>query len=632
MRLRDWSIGTRIRTFIAVPALLVLLTVVGAIAAMWGLRDRAVSMSMDAVEARVREKLEVSTHAAALVLAEGLRGLDGDDARDAHLRDALETLRYEDDGSGYFFVFRGTAVVTIPPKPELVGRDMATSEDANGVRYVAELRDAAAAGGGFVAYDFPKPGAGVTPKLGYAERIPGTPYWIGTGVYVDHLDALRGELEGQFTGAIRAAIGWVAAPMLLLLLGVVLPVGLAIGRSITQPLREARDAMLDIAGGEADLTHRLAEDGRDEVSELAAGFNRFVEQLEGIVGQLSGSSTALSAAATELTRRSDGMAGSASKVRGCSASTSGLVGEVSERVHAMASASQDASSAVAAIAETTTALSGEVERLATGTEEMSATVGSVATALEELDASFQEVARSTGRSASATGEAAERVQSAVEGMRELGTAAEQVSQIVGLIRSVADQTNLLALNATIEAANAGDAGRGFVVVANEVKELAHQTAAATTQIGEQVEAMKHAVAASVAAFDGIQARTGEARELNDGIAAAVEEQSGTVAEIARTISRGAEAAQGTSEALSRVSSAVGELARSAEVAARGTDGIASSVDDTAGHTTAMTRDMQALEGESAANAATVEEVAGIAVDLDRQARDLGHMVARFRVH
>ena len=150
----------------------------------------AKEMLLDAQRARIKD----ITHAQ----ASGLAALATGKAENEQLHVIMQYVdraRFEDDGSGYFYVYKGTVNAAHPTQKQLVGKDLANTADSRGVHYVSELGKAAQAGGGFVDFVFPKPGAGEVLKLGYAEQIGGTPFWIGTGVYIDNVDKAEGHLS-----------------------------------------------------------------------------------------------------------------------------------------------------------------------------------------------------------------------------------------------------------------------------------------------------------------------------------------------------------------------------------------------------------------------------------------------------
>jgi methyl-accepting chemotaxis protein len=222
------------------------------------------------------------------------------------------------------------------------------------------------------------------------------------------------------------------------------------------------------------------------------------------------------------------------------------VGNIVDTVSTASTRLEDAAQELTRTAETTQALSGTV---AAASEQASANVQSVASATEEMTSSVNEIGRQVQESSKIAGEAVRQAQQTDARIAELSKAAGRIGDVVKLITAIAEQTNLLALNATIEAARAGEAGRGFAVVASEVKQLASQTAKATDEIGTQIAGMQAATQDSVAAIKEIGGTIGRISEIASTIAAAVEEQGATTQEIARNVG---EAAKGTQQVASNI--------------------------------------------------------------------------------
>jgi len=176
-------------------------------------------------------------------------------------------------------------------------------------------------------------------------------------------------------------------------------------------------------------------------------------------------------------------------------------------------------------------------------------VQSVASATEEMTSSVNEISRQVQESAKISGEAVKQARDTDARINALSQAAGRIGDVVKLITAIAEQTNLLALNATIEAARAGEAGRGFAVVASEVKQLASQTAKATDEISTQIAGMQTATQESVAAIKEIGGTIARISEIASTIAAAVEEQGAATQEIARNVG---EAAKGTAQVASNI--------------------------------------------------------------------------------
>ena len=216
------------------------------------------------------------------------------------------------------------------------------------------------------------------------------------------------------------------------------------------------------------------------------------------------------------------------------------VGHIVETVSSSATELEGAADTLTQTARTTEQLSSVV---AGASDEASSNVQTVAAATDELSSSVEEISRRVQESNQIAADAVRQAERTDGRIAELSQAASRIGDVVKLITAIAEQTNLLALNATIEAARAGEAGRGFAVVASEVKSLAMQTAKATEEIGSQIAGMQAATNDSVAAIKEISGTIGRISEITSVIAAAVEEQGATTREISRNVQ---EAAKGTS--------------------------------------------------------------------------------------
>lgn len=262
------------------------------------------------------------------------------------------------------------------------------------------------------------------------------------------------------------------------------------------------------SAGQGDLTGKVSVTGEDPIGQLGDGIRGFIENLKGIISGIDENAQHLSAAADELAALSDNMG------------------------------------------ETASQTSTQATTVATSAEEVSSNIQTVAAGAEEMSASIKEVATNAGEAARVAAEAVDAAEKTNITVSKLGESSAEIGNVIKVITSIAQQTNLLALNATIEAARAGEAGKGFAVVANEVKELAKQTAQATEEISQKIEAIQTDTKGAVDAISKISTIIGQINDIQGTIAAAVEEQTSTTAEIARNVH---EAAKGSSEIAENIS-------------------------------------------------------------------------------
>lgn len=206
----------------------------------------------------------------------------------------------------------------------------------------------------------------------------------------------------------------------------------------------------------------------------------------------------------------------------------------------------------------------QAESVSVSAREASANVEAVASATTQLSSSGHDISQSVTRSAAITRDAVRGIEGLSATMGALNEAADKIGEIVILISQIAGQTNLLALNASIEAQRAGNAGKGFSVVANEVKALAGQTARATDEIAQQVHAIQSTTRNAVTALEAVGSTIMNADEVVSTIAAAVEEQNAATDSIVRNINDAAQGNQSVSAAIGQVSGAAEHTGQMAE--------------------------------------------------------------------
>jgi methyl-accepting chemotaxis protein len=306
-----------------------------------------------------------------------------------------------------------------------------------------------------------------------------------------------------------------ARTLVIVILAVGLLIGLAMAwyvtRLVLRPLRIVSEVLDHVAEG--DLTYVANVASRDELGRMAQALDR------------------------------------------ANARTRDVVQTFTATAHTLASSAEELSATSREISDAADQASNEAGMVSSSAEQVSSSVHTVAASSEQMTASIAEIARNATDAAQVAAQAVESAHTASKTMTELGRSSEEVGNVIKVITSIAEQTNLLALNATIEAARAGEAGKGFAVVASEVKDLAQETAKATDEIGQRIVAIQNDIANAVAAIAAISEVITRIDQFQTTIAAAVEEQTATTQEIGRNIAEAATGAQEIARSVQGVASA-----------------------------------------------------------------------------
>ena len=310
-----------------------------------------------------------------------------------------------------------------------------------------------------------------------------------------------------------------------------------ITKAIVRPIQQAALLMKDIAEGEGDLTRRIQVVSRDEIGDMAGGFNTFVDKIRGMVADLASSA--------------ESMANLSELLSGLSRQLGQGVGSMSQRTEAMATASEEASA--------------NTDSVAASMEEATTNLSTVTAATEEMNDTIGKIAVNSETAKKISDKAADQAQRLTAIMQEFGQAAEAIGQVTETINDISSQTNLLALNATIEAARAGEAGKGFAVVAGEIKELARQTALATEDIKQRISGVQRSAGGAVADIDKITVVIGEVGTLVSDIAAAIEQQAAITRGVVDNIAQASLGVQDANKQVSQTAVVSQEIAK--EIAA-----------------------------------------------------------------
>ncbi|ATZ74350.1 methyl-accepting chemotaxis protein [Idiomarina sp. X4] len=462
----------------------------------------------------------------------------------------LDEIRYE--GAEYIFTLnRQGEMVQHPFTKSLVGKNVLSYEDPEGTRLFQEMiNKARSSDRGTVEYIWQK-GSDSNNLVSKVSRIRVFEPWniiLGTGQYTDNIATILWQEFFKLAGLALV----LAVPLMLLFILII--------RSITRPLKTINNAMVDIAEGEGDLTRRLNDTGSDELARLAASFNTFVHKIQQLVQSVQESAQRESEAAKKL-------------------------------IELSSSSSQQS-------------------------DELSSQTGSVATAITELSSSAAEVAdharqaadsantadEEAGRSAVIVRESVNNIEALTKELKKAGEQArllqdgsEKIGNILGVIISIAEQTNLLALNAAIEAARAGEAGRGFAVVADEVRTLATRTQHSTDEISGIVDSIQGAIKDVSQIITDVEGRSASTNEE----------------------------ALKAEQAISQIQEAVANISTMNVQ-------IASATDEQSRVTKDLNENITGISDLSHANQEANAQVAEVSQDLNKNSVDLSQLVSRFK--
>ena len=501
-------------------------------------------------------------HAAALSKEVEAGKLTRDQAIDL-LRERLHVGRFGEGGKDYSFAYTMDGVsIANAGNTSIEGKNLLGVTGPDGRKVIAELVEGVKAHGkGVIIYLWPRPGqTEPVRKLAYYEGYGPLGVFVGTGVYIDDIDATFHALALKMAAVIAA--------LLLIAVGVTIAVGL----SITRPLAALGERMRRLAEGRLD--EDIIEAARhDEIGQMAATVHVFKHNAQE-VKRMEREQEAAKQRAREERR-----AGLLQLANTFEQRVKGVADQLESSAHAMETKARQ-------MTEQSVKAGEQVADASDAAHESTQSVQTVASAAEELVASINEIGQQAAQSAGLTARAVDEAGSAYQVIEGLAGASAKIGEVVKLINDIAAQTNLLALNATIEAARAGEAGKGFAVVAGEVKALANQTARATDEITAQIGLVQGASEKAVQVIGQVRQTIDQVNGVASAIAAAVEEQNAATSEISRS-------AQSAAHGVGRMASGI----QSAGDAASATGRDAKEVLAASGATVEQTRLIQQAVGE-----------------------------------
>ena len=505
----------------------------------------------------------------------------------------IRAMRY-DNGAGYFWIdtYEGVNVVLLG-RTEVEGKSRINQTDPTGKAFIREMiENGQKSGGGYTDLMFAKPNETTPlPKRNYTASFAPYRWIVGTGIWVDYIDNKIAEMQEKADAAFYSHVMMIGIVMVVLII-LLMFASTLISRRMINPIRDLTEAVNVLATGDFRMSNNaipIDTERDDEIGVIGRAILNLRKNVHDMVRKVVESAEQVAAASEQLTASADQSALAINQVADSIVKVAGAATEQFAEVESATDQATQLKTNMNTFTDTLAASSSKIQETSNAAEQGGNSVSSAVDQMRIIEKS---------------------VSDASNVIAQLGEESDKIGKIVDAISAIADQTNLLALNAAIEAARAGEHGRGFAVVADEVRKLAEQSQMSAKEISELIGSIQDK------AQDAVRSMQDSVSQVQSG-ASSVDGAGKTFKEIVAMVTEVAEGSE-------RMEAIVAELVDS-------TDVITKSVDNINTKSREVAKESETVSAAGEEQTATMHEIADASRSLATQAQNMQEVIAKFKI-